>query len=299
MKKSCPRCGKHFESRHNEISRCQCTSVSLNYCQKNYIDSLYNDCLCTDCLCTDCLQDIKKSIRPPKAVFNWSGGKDSALALWKILQGYEYEVIALLTTVNKQTERSSMHGIPLSLLYSQAESIGIPLYPLILEPDGEINGYEEAMKNAILHFKKLGIKHFIFGDIFLHDVKKYREKQLAPFGIAVVEPLWGKSSSDVMEEFLASGLRTIIVTTTADKLDKNFIGKHIDRELINLLPADTDPCGENGEYHTFCYAGGMFRYPVDYSLGEPRSDSFPVKMEDGREKVFTYWFADLESSEKE
>ena len=214
-----------------------------------------------------------------KAVFNWSGGKDSALALWKVLQSGEYEVVSLLTTVNRQNQRSSMHAIPAGLLQKQAESIGIPLYMAELE--------------TVRYFLDRGVTHFIFGDIFLHDVKVYRERQLSPYGITVVEPLWGKTPAEVVEEFLASGLRTVVVTTMAEKLGRDFIGRAVDAGFIKDLPEDTDVCGENGEYHTFCYAGGMFRDRVDFTLGEPLYMTYPVKLENGEEKEYSYWFADL------
>lgn len=232
-----------------------------------------------------------------KAVFNWSGGKDSALALSKVLYEGKYEIVSLLTTVNSESERSSMHAIPVSLLEKQAKSIGIPLYKVLLDPKGEMKGYEGAMTKAVNHFLSQDVTHFIFGDIFLHDVKTYREKQLNPYGITVVEPLWGKSSEKIMSEFLASGLKTIIVTTMAEILDDSFIGRLIDNNLIASLPKDVDICGENGEYHTFCYDGDMFQYPVPYSLGEPLKMTFPVKLEDGTEKDYSYWFANLQDIE--
>lgn len=228
-----------------------------------------------------------------KAVFNWSGGKDSALALYKVLQEKEYEVVALLTTVNNESQRSTMHAIPTSLLEKQAQSIGIPMYIVEVTPGGDINNYESAMKQAVGHFKAMGATHFIFGDIFLHDVKSYREKQLLPYGITVVEPLWGKTSEEIMDEFIASGLQTIIVTTMSDILDESFIGRHIDRDFIKALPKDMDVCGENGEYHTFCYDGGIFKRPVSYSLGEPLHMTYPVKLDDGTTKDYSYWFANL------
>lgn len=228
-----------------------------------------------------------------KAVFNWSGGKDSALALWKVLQSGEYDVISLLTTVNRQNQRSSLHAIPAALLQKQAESVGIPLYMAELEPGGEMQGYENTMREAVEYFLARGVEHFIFGDIFLHDVKAYRERQLAPYGITVVEPLWGKTSSEIMDEFLASGLQTVVVTTMAEKLGKDFIGCSIDGGFVKKLPEDVDVCGENGEYHTFCYAGGMFRRPVDFVLGEPLYMTYPVRLEDGHEKDYSYWFANL------
>lgn len=231
-----------------------------------------------------------------KSIFNWSGGKDSALALYKILQDSEYEIVSLLTTVNSESKRSTMHGIPMPLLEKQARSIGLPLYVVDLTPKGNMDDYAEAMKKAVLHFKEMGITHFIFGDIFLHDVRSYREKQLTPYGIEVVEPLWNKTSEQIMEDFLSSGLQTIIVTITEGTISNEFIGKTISRELIESFPDTIDICGENGEYHTFCYAGGMFCTPVDFTLGTPIRQSYPVKLEDGTTKEYTYWFANLQNS---
>lgn len=228
-----------------------------------------------------------------KAVFNWSGGKDSALALYKVLQTEQYDVVSLLTTVNKSSKRSSMHAIPVSLLRLQADSIGIPLFLIEYDPQEEIKGYESCMLDAVKHFKAKGVSHFIFGDIFLHDVRSYRERQLAPHGIEVVEPLWNKTTNEIMNEFLRSGLKTIVVTTIANLLGKEYIGRHIDHSFVNDLPKEIDICGENGEYHTFCFDGTLFKYPVEYNLGEPFEFSHTVNMDDGTKQIFTYWFANL------
>lgn len=228
-----------------------------------------------------------------KAVFNWSGGKDSALALHKVLKEQEYEVVSLLTTVNRDSRRSTMHAIPEPLLKKQADSLGIPLYTVGLTPQGNMEDYDDAMQKAVSYFKEQGVTHFIFGDIFLHDVKSYREKQLNPYGITVVEPLWNKGSQEIMNEFLASGLKTIIVTTMAEILDCSFIGRHIDENFVSDLPPDMDICGENGEYHTFCYDGDIFNYPVPYLLGEAEKRSYSFKLDDGSVKEYSYWFANL------
>lgn len=229
-----------------------------------------------------------------KAVFNWSGGKDSALALYKALRSGLYDIVALLTTVNRDSMRSTMHALPEDLLRRQADSIGIPLYVVPLTPQGTMQEYEGAMLRATEHFAGQGVTHFIFGDIYLEDVRDSRIRNLSPAGIEVVEPLWGLGTEEVMEEFLASGLRTVIVTTAAERLDESFIGRHIDRSLLHDLPPGVDPCGENGEYHTLCYAGGMFREPVAYSLGRPEKRTYDIRFEDGTVKKFSYWFANVE-----
>lgn len=228
-----------------------------------------------------------------KAIFNWSGGKDSALALYKVLQQGEYDVVALLTTVNRDSQTSAMHSIPVSLLQKQADSIGIPLYVVDLISEGTKNNYEEMMGKTAAHFRAQGVASFIFGDIFLYDVKSYREKHLAPYGITVVEPLWDKSSQEVMDEFLLSGLQTVVITTKADVLDETFIGRHLDPTFVDDYPKDADICGETGEYHTFCYAGGMFKYPVAFSLSKPYRKAHTYKLSDGTEKEYNYWFSDL------
>lgn len=228
-----------------------------------------------------------------KAVFNWSGGKDSAHALWRAMQSGRYEIVALLTTVNRATRRSTMHGIPAALLRAQAERIGIPLYIVDLMPEGDLADYGAAMSRAIEQFKAQGVTHFIFGDIFLDDIRAYRERQLAPLGIEVVEPLWGRSSDEAMREFLASGLKTVVVTTMADGLGRAAIGKTIDDGFVASLPAGVDPNGENGEYHTFCYDGPIFTSPVPFRLGRPFSRSYDVRLDDGTTKTYSYWFACL------
>lgn len=228
-----------------------------------------------------------------KAVFNWSGGKDSAHALLRAAQSGRYEIVALLTTVNRDTLRSTMHGIPATLLEAQAESIGIPLHVADLTPKGDMEDYGAAMSRATEHFKAQGVTHFIFGDIFLHDVRSYRERQLAPYGIEIAEPLWGRPSEEVMDAYLATGLKTVVVTTMADGLGAGAIGREIDRDFIDALPAGTDPNGENGEYHTFCYDGPVFRHPVPFRLGQPFTRSYDIRLDDGTMKTYSYWFADL------
>ena len=232
-----------------------------------------------------------------KAVFNWSGGKDSAHALLRAQQSGLYEIVALLTTFNRDTRRSTMHGIPLPLLEAQAERIGIPLHAVDLTPKGNMEDYESAMSRAVAHFKAQGVTHFIFGDIFLHDVRKYRERQLAPHGIEVVEPLWNRSSQEVIADFLTSGLQTVVVTTMADGLGADAIGCKITPEFIASLPESVDPNGENGEYHTFCFDGPIFSSPVPFRLGDPFSQSYEIKLEDGSLKSYTYWFADLQTAD--
>lgn len=229
--------------------------------------------------------------RRKKAVFNWSGGKDSALALHKVLQENKFDVVSLLTTMNEETQTSSIHSIPLKLLVRQAESIGIPLYSVLFAKD--LANYDEKMRETVNHFKKQGVTHFIFGDIFLEDIKTYRESKLNSLGIELVEPLWGKSSAEVMEEFLDSGIKAKIIVTQADKLDREFIGKDLDKNTVSSFPDDIDICGENGEYHTFSYAGALFKTDIDFTISKTNKISYGIKLDNGQMETFDYWQAEI------
>ncbi len=226
-----------------------------------------------------------------KAVFNWSGGKDSALALQKVLEEEEFEVIALLTTMREETSKSSMHEITLQILERQAESIGIPLYTV--SSSTAKKNYETKMSEAVHHFKEQGVAHFIFGDIFLSDVKTYRESKLNPLGIDVVEPLWDMTSQEVIDDFLRSGIKSKIIVTQADLLDETYIGKDLDVNVINSFPDNIDACGENGEYHTLSYDGGLFKKEVEFSISETVKISYDFTLDTGEKKTFDYWQAEL------
>jgi uncharacterized protein (TIGR00290 family) len=230
-------------------------------------------------------------IERKKAVFNWSGGKDSALALQKILHEKEFDVVSLLTAINEETQRSSVHSIPIEVLSQQAGSIGIPLYTALFAKD--LANYDNKMREIVDHFKKQGVTHFIFGDILLADVKTYRETKLNPLGIEVVEPLWDKSSAEIMDDFLQSGIKTKIIVTQADKLGKAFIGKDIDHDTVKSFPADVDPCGENGEYHTLSYAGSIFKKEIDFSISKTNKISYDIKLDNGQTRTYEYWQAEI------
>ena len=170
-----------------------------------------------------------------KAVFNWSGGKDSALALLTALRSEKYDVVSLLTTVSGADGRSTMHAIPERVLRAQAASIGIPLCTVNVTPGGEPEHDTHAMRLAAERFRAQGVTRFIFGDIFLHDVRTYREERLRPYGIEVVEPLWELSPQEAMEAFLASGLEAVITTTWAERLGREYIGRRLNCAPYLLL----------------------------------------------------------------
>lgn len=200
--------------------------------------------------------------------FNWSGGKDSTLALHHILQSGEYDVRYLVTTVNAAHQRISMHGVRRELLYSQAEAIGIPVHEILL-PDGpDMASYETALLAGLQPLLDEGIRHCVFGDIFLEDLRTYRENKLAEIGVTPVFPLWKRPTDELVHEFISLGYKTIVVCTQADKLDATYTGRTIDHTFLEDLPAGVDPCGENGEFHTFAYDGPIFRQAVSFTSGE-------------------------------
>lgn len=241
---------------------------------------------------------------PHKAIFNWSSGKDSALALYKILQNTDYEIECLLTSVNKEYQRISMHGIRVDLLHEQAKNIGIPLKILEVPEMPTMEIYEKVMTETLLGIKQNGITHSIFGDIFLEDLCVYRENQLEKIGLKGVFPLWKISTKDLFQEFISLGFKTIVVCVNEKYLDKSFVGRIIDQDFINDLPKNVDVCGENGEFHTFTFDGPIFSKPVDFEIGEIvyRKYEKPEKQEtsntacdtnDDTAFDFGFWYCDL------
>ncbi len=199
---------------------------------------------------------------------NWSGGKDAALALHKVLQEKVMDVSYLLTSLSEAYDRISMHGVRSALLEKQSQSIGIDLVPLKLPEPCDLKKYEEIMGNMSDRFKRETIRYSIFGDIFLEDIRTYRETQLAGSGISPVFPLWKLPSEQVIREFLDSGFKAVLVCVNAKKLGREFVGRELDESLINDLPKDVDLCGENGEYHSFVYDGPIFKHPIKIKRGE-------------------------------
>jgi uncharacterized protein (TIGR00290 family) len=203
-----------------------------------------------------------------KALFNWSSGKDSALALYKTMQNDEFEICCLLTSVNQQLKRISMHGVRVELLEQQAESIGLPLEIMQIPEMPTMEVYEEVMQKTLSKLKNQGVTHSIFGDIFLEDLRKYRENKLATIGFEGVFPLWKIPTHDLIQEFIELGFKTIVVCVNERFLDKSFVGRIIDQDFINDLPKNVDVCGENGEFHTFTFDGSIFSKPIPFEVGE-------------------------------
>jgi len=225
---------------------------------------------------------------PEKTFFNWSSGKDSALALYHLLRNPQYSVEHLLTSVNAHHDRVSMHGLRRTLLTEQLEAVGLP-YGTVELPENPTNvQYETCMKEQVEILKKAGFSHAGFGDIYLEDLRSYREQQLASVGIQAVFPLWKRDTRELLEEFWNLGFRAITVCVNGDLLGKEFAGKELDRDFISALPEGVDVCGENGEFHTFCYDGPIFKRPVDFTKGDVVYKGYTHE-----EKESGYWFCDL------
>ena len=197
-----------------------------------------------------------------KAVFNWSGGKDSALALHNIIGEGEPSISCLLTTVNKSFGRVSMHGVRTGLIERQAELIGIPLVQVELPEMPDMPTYEKLMLERLLKLTEDGVQTAVFGDIFLDDLRKYREDKLSTIGMNCLFPIWKIPTRSLIEEFIELGFKAITVCVDEKHLDRSFVGRAIDRSFIDDLPPNVDPCGENGEFHSFVYDGPIFSQPV-------------------------------------
>lgn len=231
----------------------------------------------------------------PKAIFNWSSGKDSALALYKILQEEKFEITSLLTSINKEFQRISMHGVHVSLLEKQVESLGFPLVKLELPKEPSMEEYRNMMESTMNDFKQQGVTHSVFGDIFLEDLRKYREDQLAAVGMQGVFPLWKTDTKDLIEEFLDLGFKTIVTCVNETYLDKSFAGRIIDKKFIEDLPENVDPCGENGEFHTFTFDGPIFKNPITFEVGKIVNKTYPKPKSGINEEKgdYVFWFCDL------
>ena len=198
----------------------------------------------------------------------WSGGKDSAMALATLQQDPGVRVVALLTTVTEGYEQVSMHGVRRELLAAQVASLGLPLEEVRIPPECINPVYEARMEEALRRHLANGVRRVAFGDIFLEDLRAYRERNLARVKMQAVFPLWKRDTRELFREFLAKGFRAVIVCVDGKALDASFAGRFLDENLFRDLPAEADPCGENGEFHTFVFDGPGFREPVRFTVGE-------------------------------
>lgn len=235
-----------------------------------------------------------------KVVFCWSGGKDSAFALHRMLNDSRYEIVSLLTTCNDHYQRVSMHGVRLELLEKQAEAIGLPLEKIFVSQRSSNEEYEQAMSACLLAHKARGVTACAFGDIFLEDLKCWREAKLAQVGMRGIFPIWKIDTRDLIREFLALGFGTVITCANDAYLGEEFVGRVIDPDFIASLPPDVDPCGEYGEFHSFAFAGPVFREPVGFRVGEKVYRPLEIAQvadsgaaSAGSRQTRGFWFCDL------
>lgn len=213
-------------------------------------------------------------------IISWSGGKDSCLALYELQQANRHRAAALLTTVTRDYNRISMHGVRRVLLERQAENLGLTLHQVPISKRATNEEYERAMAEAFSEYREQGINAVVFGDLFLEDVRAYREQFLARHGMRGLYPVWMRDTGEFVREFIALGFKAVVTCVSGEALDGSFAGRLIDEEFLASLPPHVDPCGENGEFHTFVFDGPSFKEAVRFSVGE---------------KVFrdSFWFCDL------
>jgi uncharacterized protein (TIGR00290 family) len=201
----------------------------------------------------------------PKAIISWSGGKDSALALHAVRN--EFEIVALLTTVTEGFDRISIHGVRTSLLERQAQSLNCALHKVIIPKNSTNDEYEDRMRVALDGFRSDGVTHVICGDIFLKDVRRYREERLLK-DLTGVFPLWQRDTTELAKQFICDGFQAILCCVDTNAIDASFAGRNFDEKFLSDLPDTADPCGENGEFHTFVHAGPIFSTPIECVTGE-------------------------------
>jgi uncharacterized protein (TIGR00290 family) len=201
-------------------------------------------------------------------LMSWSGGKDSCVALHTLQAAGEHQIAALLTTVTRDYDRISMHGVRRALLQQQAEALGLPLHEVFIPAGASNDDYEAAMAEALAVHRAQGIEVVAFGDLFLEDIRAYRDRMMAKNQLSALYPVWGRDTGAFITDFIDAGFKAVIVCVDLAVLDASFAGRPIDSALLRALPPGVDPCGENGEFHTFVFDGPNFARPVDFSIGE-------------------------------
>ncbi|HHW01068.1 MAG TPA: diphthine--ammonia ligase [Clostridiaceae bacterium] len=202
-----------------------------------------------------------------KIILSWSSGKDSSLALYELMKQGSYD-ITLLTTITGNYERISMHGVREALLEKQAESLGCYLEKVYITPESTNEDYQKKMEEVMNKYKDLGVTKVAFGDIFLEDIRRYREENLKKAEMEAIFPLWGRETKEIANTFISLGFKSIITCVDTKVLSGDFVGRIYDKDFIAELPENVDPCGENGEFHTFVFDGPIFRERINFSIGE-------------------------------
>ena len=203
-----------------------------------------------------------------KVLLSWSGGKDSALALYEIQRSRQFEISSLLTTVTEDYDRVSMHGVRSTLLQQQSQSLGLPLEKILIPKNASNEEYQSKMEITLTKFRQDGVSFVVFGDIFLEDIRKYREENLSRIAMTGLFPLWKRKSADLAQAFIDLGFKAIVTCVDSKFLDRAFIGRLIDERFLAELPTNVDPNGENGEFHSFVFEGPIFKERIPYTIGE-------------------------------
>lgn len=210
----------------------------------------------------------RSAMSKPRALVSWSSGKDSAFAVHELRKHDNIEIVGLLSTVTETHERVAMHGVRVALLKRQAEELGLPLYQVEIPYPCPNEIYERRMAEAIERAQRAQVTHIVFGDLFLEDVRRYRETMLAPTGIQPLFPLWQQPTRELANAMITSGLKAVITCVDPQQLSPSFAGKDYDATFLANLPGDVDPCGERGEFHTFVWDGPMLGNPIQLDIGE-------------------------------
>ncbi len=228
---------------------------------------------------------------------NWSSGKDAALAFYYLQKNANYQVTSLLTTISAAYGRVSMHGIREEVLEQQAQQMGIPLKKIYLQENADMQAYNQVMYNAVSEIKQNGVHTLAFGDIFLEDLRKYREAQLATVNVKAIFPLWKKNTASLVKEIEDVGIKAMIVCVNNLYLGKDFLGRYINRQFLRDLPTGIDPCGENGEFHTLVIDAPHFSKALKVQPGEIVHKKHTTNNDDQEKRESDFYFLDVVSNE--
>ncbi|MXV38525.1 ATP-binding protein [Flavobacteriaceae bacterium Ap0902] len=223
-----------------------------------------------------------------KTWVSYSGGKDATLALYYLLRDKRYQIAGLFTTYNQSNDRVSMHGVSINLMKLQAASLGLPLELIPIPTKIDNHGYDKIMHSFLLQIKESGANTIAFGDIFLEDLKAYRTSRLKELNIEAIFPLWGKSTTQIITDFINLEFKAIAVSIDAHKIPNHLLGNLLTHEFISNLPKEVDPCGENGEYHTFVFNGPIFNKTIPFKKGEVVTQYYETEKD-----KFEFKFMDL------
>ena len=215
-------------------------------------------------------------VRGERVLFSWSGGKDSALALYEIVKRDGYEVVGLLTVVTRDYDRVNIHGVRRVLVERQAESLGCPIEFVFISKDASMEEYESELQGVLGKYVNAGVSSVVFGDAFLEDVRRYREDNLSKMGMRGVFPIWERDTLELAHTFIELGFKAVITCVDSEVLDRKFVGRVFDEQFLSDLPLGVDPCDENGEFHSFVYDGPLFKREISHTMGQVvlREDRF-------------------------